>query len=71
MTSDPERYRLIEGGAKPKAYRARRKGDPEPLVCTCGSATTIETKTGRMIDSNRIKGGTKQIRCYDCGRVLG
>ena len=68
--SDPERFKVIHGGDKPKPYRARNKRDPEPLVCPCGSSTTIETKAGRMIDDNRIKGGTKQIRCYHCGKVL-
>lgn len=70
MIDDP-RFKLIQGGNKPKPYRARKKGDPEPLVCSkCNSTATIEVKLGRMIDDGKIKGGTRQIRCADCGKVL-
>lgn len=65
-----DRFRVIEGGDKPKPYRARKKGAPEPLVCQCGSATTIEVKTGRMLVDGKVQGGTKQIACFRCGKIL-
>lgn len=64
------RFKVIEGGSRPKAYRARKRGEAEPLVCKCGSATVIETKTGVMLRDGKPEGGTKLIRCYDCGTVL-
>lgn len=76
MTDEPQRFRVIEGGpsedgqAKPKKYRARKRGEPEPLVCKCGSATVVETKTGVMLVDGKPQGGTKIIRCYHCGEVL-
>jgi hypothetical protein len=70
VTDNPQRFRLIEGGDKPKRYRARNKGDAEPLVCKCGSSTVIETKTGVMLKDGKPSGGTKIIRCYHCGEVV-
>lgn len=78
MTEEFNRFRVIEGGPagdgqpKPKRYRSRGPGDIEPLVCRCGSSTTIETVTGRMLKDGRLlrSTGTKQIVCYHCGTVL-
>lgn len=70
MTDKPQRFRVIEGGDTPKPYRARKRGDPELLVCPCGSANTIETKTGVMLVDGKPRGGTKMLRCYDCGKIL-
>lgn len=70
------RFRVIQGGpakdgkAKPKRYRAPKPGEIEPLVCKCGSAASIEITLGRMIKKAKPQGGTKQLRCYDCGAVL-
>lgn len=64
------RFTVIEGGDKPKPYRARKRGEAEPLVCTCGSTASVEIKLGRMIRDGKPEGGTKQVRCYDCGKVL-
>lgn len=64
------RFRVIEGGDTPKPYRARKKGAAEPLVCKCGSSTTIEVRTGRMIRDGKVTGGTRQIACFHCKEVL-
>lgn len=74
MTDDtPQRFKVIQGGpaedgkAKPKKYRARRKGDVEPLVCPeCNSGMSMEAKTGRMIANNRPEGGSKRLICVHC-----
>lgn len=71
MGDGPERFRVIEGGGRPKPYRKRRRGDAEPLVCPhCGSNASVEVKLGRMIRDGKPEGGTKQIRCADCRAVL-
>lgn len=64
------RFRVIEGGEDPKPYRARKRGDAEPLICKCGSAASIQVTLGRMIRDGKPEGGTKQIRCADCGTAL-
>jgi len=63
-------FSVIDGGDKPKAYRKRYKTEPEPLICVCGSATSVEVKTGRMIVDGKITGGVKQILCIDCKAIL-
>ncbi|CAH1661787.1 conserved hypothetical protein [Hyphomicrobiales bacterium] len=76
---EPRRFKVIQGGpaqdgkAEPKRYRARKRGDIEPLVCTTcerdvGVATAIsmDVKLGRMIQDGRPVGGTKAIICVTC-----
>lgn len=70
MSNEPNQFKVIEGGGKPKPYRKRVRGQSEPLICKCGSAASIEIKVGRMIRDGKPEGGTKQIRCADCGAVL-
>jgi len=75
MTKDdtPQRFRLIEGGDKPKAYRARSRREASLLTCrVCefdtgvASATTMEVKQGRMIREGKPQGGSKVIICVMC-----
>ena len=79
MTDKPQRLRLIQGGpagdgvARPKSYRARKRGEPEVLTCsTCevdtgvATALTFEMKQGRMIRDGAPFGGSKVIYCGGC-----
>lgn len=73
MTDDPQRFKVIKGGEKPKSYRARQRGEVEPLVChVCeqdigvATALTIELKQGRMIRDGKPEGGTKALYCAHC-----
>lgn len=74
MTDDElKRFKVIQGGpsgdgkAKPRSYRARKRGEPEPLVChLCNSSTSMEVKTGRMLVDGKVRDGTKQLVCVHC-----
>ena len=79
MTDKPQRFRVIEGGpagdgvAKPKAYRARKRGEPEVITCSVceqdtgvATALTFEMKQGRMIRDGQPFGGSKVIYCGHC-----
>lgn len=79
VTDQPSRFRVIEGGpagdgvAKPKAYRARHRGEAELLTCwQCeidtgvSTALTFEMKQGRMIRDGKPEGGSKVIYCGHC-----
>ena len=73
MSDDPQRFRVIDGTAKPKPYRARKRGQAELLTCwQCeqdtgvASAHTLETKQGRMVRDGKPEGGSKVIICADC-----
>lgn len=70
---------MIEGGpagdgvAKPKAYRARKRGEPEVITCSVceqdtgvATALTFEMKQGRMIRDGQPFGGSKVIYCGHC-----
>jgi hypothetical protein len=79
MADQPQRLRLIQGGpagdgeAKPKAYRARKRGEPEVLTCSecekdlgVATALSFEMKQGRMIRDGQPFGGSKAIYCGHC-----
>ena len=73
MTDEPQRFRVIEGGDAPKAYRARKRGEAEKLLChVCerdtgvATATSMDVKLGRMIRDGKPEGGTKAIVCVGC-----
>lgn len=79
MADKPQRLRLIQGGpagdgkAQPKAYRARKRGEPEVLTCSecekdtgVATALTFEMKQGRMIRDGQPFGGSKVIYCGMC-----
>lgn len=67
MPDDLSRFRIIEGGGKPKRYRARKRGDAELLTCpVCDAAITTEVKLGRMVRDGKPEGGTRAILCAMC-----
>lgn len=73
MTDKPHRLRVIDGGDKPKRYRARHRGEAELLTCgTCeadigiATATTMEVSQGRMVRDGKPEGGSKVIICVGC-----
>ncbi|ARO24753.1 hypothetical protein TAL182_CH03007 [Rhizobium sp. TAL182] len=79
MADEPQRFRVIPGGpagdgeAKPKAYRARKRGEPEVLTCSecekdtgVATALSFEMKQGRMIRDGVPFGGSKVIYCGHC-----
>ncbi len=73
MTDQPHRFRVIEGGERPKPHRARKRGQAEKLLChVCeadigvGTATTMDVKLGRFIRDGKPEGGTKAIICAHC-----
>lgn len=79
MSDKPQRFRVIPGGpagdgkAQPKAYRARKRGEPEVLTCSVceqdigvATAVTFEMKQGRMIRDGQPFGGSKVIYCGHC-----
>ncbi|MEY9780358.1 hypothetical protein [Sinorhizobium fredii] len=81
MADEPKRFRVIPGGpagdgeAKPKAYRARKRGEPEVLTCSVceasdkpgvATALTFEMKQGRMIRDGKPFGGDVAIYCAHC-----
>lgn len=74
MTDTPHRFRVIEGGNKPKPFRApRKRKEPEPLHChVCevdkghGGAVTMAVKLGEMIRDGKPYGGTKAVICAHC-----
>ena len=79
LTDKPQRFRLIAGGpakdgkAKPRAYRASKRGEPELLVChVCeqdlGVATTLtfEATKSRMAVDGIPEGGEVGIYCLTC-----
>ena len=61
--------RVIEGGERPKAFRKRSPRGAEPLVCSCGSATFLQVKTGVQLRDGKVSGGTKQLACFHCGAI--
>lgn len=68
-----DRFKVIEGGGKPQAYRARKRGATELLVChVCeqdlgvSTSVTFEGRQGRMIHDGKAQGGTKAIYCLTC-----
>lgn len=59
--------------AKPKRYRARKRGEAELLTCwQCetdtgvATAETFEAKMGRMIRDGKPEAGTRAIYCLHC-----
>lgn len=74
MTDDqPQRFRVIQGGEKPKPYRKRHRKDAELLTCsTCerdigvSTTATFEGKLGTMVRGGRAEGGTKALFCLRC-----
>lgn len=73
MTDTPQRFRVIEGGSTPKAYRARSRKAPEPLTChVCElekghpGAVTMTVTLGQMIREGKPYGGTKSVICAHC-----
>lgn len=73
MTDTPQRFRVIEGGSKPKPSRARRRSEPEPLSChACeidkghSGAVTMTVKLGEMVRDGKPYGGTKAVVCAHC-----
>ena len=73
MADQPQRFPVIEGGSKPKPYRARKRGQVEKLLChVCeadtgtATATTMDVKLGRMIRDGKPEGGTKALVCVGC-----
>jgi len=62
---------VIAGGNSPRPYRARKKGEAEPLICPkCNSNASETVILGRMVRDGKPEGGTKQIRCADCRTPL-
>lgn len=73
MADQPHRFRVIEGGSKPKPHRARKRGEAEKLLChVCevdigvGTAATMDVKLGRWMRDGKPEGGTKAIVCVHC-----
>lgn len=74
MSDTPQRFRVIEGGSKPKPSRAPRKSKaPEPLSChACeadkghSGAVTMTVKLGQMVRDGKPYGGTKAVICAHC-----
>lgn len=79
LTDKPQRFRVIKGGpagdgeAKPRAYRAKAKGETELLVCyiceqDIGVATTLtfEARHSRMAVDGIPEGGEVGIYCLTC-----
>ncbi|MCW2309714.1 hypothetical protein [Rhodobium gokarnense] len=73
MADDPQRFRVIKGGERPKRHRARKRGEAEVLTCyVCeqdtgvATALTIEMKQGRMVADGKPQGGSKVIYCAHC-----
>ncbi|MEE7478436.1 hypothetical protein [Methylobacterium hispanicum] len=73
MADQPHRFRVIEGGDKPKPYRARKRGEAQPLTCRiCETekghpgAVTMTVTLGQMVKDGRPYGGTKAIVCAHC-----
>jgi hypothetical protein len=74
VTDTPQRFRVIDGGGKPKAFRApRKRSEPEPLSChACETdkghtgAVTITVKLGEMVRDGKPYGGTKAVICAHC-----
>lgn len=65
-----KRLRVISGGQTPKKFRSSEPGGVEPLVCACGSTTTVEVRTNRMIIDGEITEGQRQLLCSHCHAVL-
>lgn len=70
---EPQRFRIVEGGDKPKPYRARKRGEAELLTCrVCeadigvATALTIETTSGRMVRDGKAEGGNRAVICVHC-----
>lgn len=64
-----KRLKVIEGGNRPKPYRKRTRKEAEPLVCSCGSATFFEVRTGVQVRDGKVSGGTRQLACFHCGDI--
>lgn len=42
----------------------------EPIVCSCGSKETTETRINRTRKDGKVSAGQKIIRCYHCKAIL-
>jgi hypothetical protein len=67
------RFRVIEGGGKPKRHRVKKRGAAEQLTCwqcekDTGVATsaTTEIRLSPFIRDGRQEGGVKAIVCAYC-----
>lgn len=66
MKSEHDRLRLIQGGVTGEKPKRKRKG--MPLRChKCESNRFREVILGPLTDGTRTWGGTKQLRCDECG----
>jgi hypothetical protein len=73
VSDTPRRFKLIEGGGKPKRYRAPKPGRMELLTChVCeqdtgvSSTMTMAVKMGVFLKDGAPVGGTKAIICAVC-----
>lgn len=71
LPDSPRRFKVIDGGGKPRPYRARKKGEAQLLLCPrCNSNASETVILGRMIRDGKPEGGSKRIRCADCKTPL-
>lgn len=68
-----QRFRVIEGGSRPKQHRRAAGRDEELLTCPCCNGSVfIPAKAGMRHDGKTVKGGHKTLLCAQClaeGRV--
>ena len=64
------RLRVVPPSPAPAKERVRQRIKSATsaciIECRCGSRTVIEVKTGVLLQSGKIKGGTRQLLCAAC-----